>query len=114
MGEVDLEKSIKRSHHREFNEQECYVCGQIWPCDAIQLADEVERLNEHLRNYAANEDALVRETQQQQEALGKLGEDKNCTGNCALGDGKVTALCWRHTVIRAALSEDPTEVCNVK
>jgi hypothetical protein len=48
MGEVDL--AGMRKPHRQYSpfghddDGYCVHCKLLWPCDAIQLADEVERL----------------------------------------------------------------------
>jgi hypothetical protein len=94
-----MEKRVQREHHRAFNEQECYVCGQKWPCDAIQLADEVERLLEEKKELADQNYEFIG-------ALLKLDADKNCTGNCKRGDGKVTVLCWRHKLLQDTLGDE--------
>jgi hypothetical protein len=55
MIEVDLEKVRERHLVIEFldGRNEC-SCGKTAPCDAIKLADEIERLREALRQIASS------------------------------------------------------------
>jgi len=82
-------------------------CGHAWHwvdgerrcegCDAG--SSEVERLREENRELAGQNYEFIG-------ALLKLDADKNCTGNCKRGDGKVTALCWRHKLLQDTLGDE--------
>ena len=81
------------------------VNEQTWCVDQINEGDA-----EYVRvDLLAGLIEQAREIERLREALEKLHADKNCTGNCRFGDGKVTALCWRHTVLRAALHTEAPE-----
>ena len=60
MSEIDLEKVRKNHVAYKRNRRPrrlCSICQQRWPCDAIQLADEVERLRKdlkYIRNHCPN------------------------------------------------------------
>lgn len=51
MSEVDPEK-VRECHQEVENaaaDNYCRQCENSWPCDAIQLADEVERLRKEIQ-----------------------------------------------------------------
>ena len=63
MSKVDLAK-VPKQHRREKlveywpGKANCHLCGQLWPCDAIQLAEEVERLWEALEKIEPPQDTV--------------------------------------------------------
>ena len=60
---------------------------------------ELQRIRDEKKELAGQNYELIG-------ALLKLNADKNCPGNCKLGDGKVTALCWRHKLLQDTLGDE--------
>lgn len=52
----DLER-MRREHVMRHSDA-CDVCGWLWPCDAVRLLDEVERLRKVVGNAALGFGAL--------------------------------------------------------
>lgn len=64
-----------------------------------ESAREIERLQEENKELAGQNYEFIG-------ALLKLDADKNCTGNCKRGDGKVSGLCWRHKLLQDTLGDE--------
>lgn len=79
---VDLDAIRKRHWEREYAPEaditsDCDECEEGWPCDAIQLADEIERLWEEEK---LSRSAISRQIEVNGELREALEEIKNCVG----------------------------------
>ena len=107
---VDLD-AIRKRHRGESvgGRAYCLVCGEITePCDAIRLADEIERLREQMSQPRAllveSFQAACSENVELREALEKIAEPR--CWNLFTGDCGHCNCCIARAAIRARGSDD--------
>ena len=75
LGSEEMDLGKVRRFHQENVLNGCCGCEQDWSCDAIQLADEVERHRSKEWEWEATISTLREDVERLQEALGFYGRE---------------------------------------